>query len=670
MRILIANRGEIAIRIMKTIKKLGHESIAIYSDIEKDALHLKYADEAYCVGGATLKSSYLNIDAILSIATNLNVDGIHPGYGFLSEEYEFAKRCMEENIIFIGPKWEVIKLAGNKVNLIKFLEDKNMNINRWKEIDVSKDQIIEYDMIFPVVIKPKSEGGGKGIEIITENKQFKDFINRDIDHSKYYIEKYISNCKHIEIQVFCQNDDIKILGTRNCSIQENNKKIIEEAPAKLDNKLEIQLKNEVIEICKVMKYNNIGTFEYLVKGNDFYLLEINPRIQVEHTITEEIYNLDIVELQINEALNIKQKVNLIESGHSLECRINIDINRFNEKSFKIYPDMTRIDIPNVRYDFSFDNQTPINCIYDELIGKVIILSESRDISIKLMNEILGGLKINGVNTNINFLKNILNNNEFRNNEYTTSIVSRIVKDEGSESTEVICSKCNMKLDITKFTMNYNVCYICSNYHRISPSQQVKYLFDEYKLLDIYKYSSQNQENFLNSTYIGKINDEKCIFTSLNNEANTLQQLEQKMGNELCTAIDIAINERYPLIVYISSGGVNITEGVAALNQMIRVNIKTNELDDKKLLYISILANPTFGGVMASFAVQGDIIIAEPRAKMGFAGPKVVKGIINESTKEIQTSEMMLKNGLLDAIVTRENQKEYIYDMIKYHKLKK
>lgn len=301
MRIMVANRGEIALRIMRTIKELGHETVAIYSRADENSLHVKYADIAVCVGENQSSTSYLNIPNILSAATQLGVDAIHPGYGFLSENANFIKLLEELKIGFIGPKASAIELMGDKINAVTAMQNANVPIVRGtkdiKDVGHAIDEVKKLGL--PVIIKAAGGGGGKGLRIVRDLKEVESSFNAVISEAKVtdpnprvFIEQFIENAKHIEVQVIADKfGNVVHLGTRDCSMQRNNQKIIEEAPALISVDLENEMCAASIRAVKEIGYINAGTFEYLVCDGKFYFLEMNTRLQVEHTVTEQVLSL-------------------------------------------------------------------------------------------------------------------------------------------------------------------------------------------------------------------------------------------------------------------------------------------------------------------------------------------------------------------------------------------
>ena len=444
-KILIANRGEIAVRIIRACRELNIATVAIYSEGDKDALHAQMADEAICVGGPLSKDSYLNMTNILSACVLTGCEGIHPGFGFLSENPKFAKMCKECNIKFIGPDYEIIELMGDKAKAREIMKNANIPVVPGYEGEINSPEHaleIANNIGFPLMIKAAAGGGGKGIRIVRDVKDFKHNYEAAkleskacFGEDKIYIEKYIENPKHIEFQILADEyGNIIHLGERECSLQRNNQKVLEEAPSCfLDENLRDKMGKVAIKAAKAVNYKNAGTIEFLVDNKgDFYFMEMNTRIQVEHPITEMITNIDIVKEQLKIAsgikLNIKQE-NIKLLGHAIECRINAED---PENNFRPCPGtITELYVPSglgVRVDSAIYCGYEIPPYYDSMIGKLITFSEIRENSIIKMKRSLDEFAIGGVTTNIDFQYEILEHEDFINGNYDTSFIeTKLVK---------------------------------------------------------------------------------------------------------------------------------------------------------------------------------------------------------------------------------------------------
>ena len=405
-KILIANRGEIAVRIIRACREMGIATVAVYSEADKNALHVKLADQAVCIGPAPSQKSYLNVKAILEACCLTGADSIHPGYGFLSENVSFAKMCSEMGINYIGPSYELIELMGNK--------------SKAKE----------------TMKKAVSGGGGKGIRIANSEEElirYYDVIRAEaksaFNDDSIYIEKYIKNPRHIEIQVIAdKHGNVAHLGDRDCTVQRKNQKMLEESPSDyIDEKLRQKMEKVSVKAIEKIGYTNAGTIEYLVdKEGNFYFMEMNTRLQVEHPVTEFVTGVDLVKEQINIASGkklSKEVMNLHIKGHSIECRINAEN---PDKNFMPCPGkITGLHIPGgngIRVDSAIYQDYIIPPNYDSMIAKLIVHGKDREECINKMKSALGEFVIEGVTTNIDFLYKILENPEFIKNDYDTSFI--------------------------------------------------------------------------------------------------------------------------------------------------------------------------------------------------------------------------------------------------------
>ncbi len=438
MRILVINRGEIALRIIRSIKALNHEAVVIYSEADKDALHVKHADIAVCVGKGPAKESYLNIPNILSVITELGIDLVHPGYGFLSENAEFVELCEQIGCEFIGPSADVISLMGDKINAIKTVQAVAMPTIA-KTVDPIKDynHAIEIANLtqYPLMIKAAGGGGGKGLRIVHEPSALEESYYQVLSEAKItdnnpriFIESFISDAKHIEVQIMGDKyGNVVHFGTRDCSMQRNNQKVIEEAPALLNEDLLKRMCESAVDVAKSINYVGAGTIEFLVKDNDFYFLEMNTRLQVEHPVTEMVYGVDLVKLQIEVAkgkpLKLKQE-DIISQNHAIELRINAENPQFN---FSPSPGLiTKLTMPagnNVRNEFGVTSGSMISPYYDSMIGKIIVVGSNRAQAIKHAKAKLAECHIEGISTNMEFINVLLGEEEYQTNQYATTFIA-------------------------------------------------------------------------------------------------------------------------------------------------------------------------------------------------------------------------------------------------------
>lgn len=438
-KILIANRGEIAVRIIRACREMGIETVAVYSEADKDALHVQLADEKVCIGPAKSKDSYLNMENIISATVLTGAEAIHPGFGFLSENSKFAHMCKECNIVFIGPDFDVIENLGNKSKAKEMMKGAQVPVIRGSEgavYDEEEGLYIAKDIGFPVMIKASAGGGGRGIRIVREEGEFLNSFRSAKSEAKaafgddsMYIEKFIEKPRHIEFQILADNyGNVIHLGERDCSLQRRNQKVLEEAPSTvIDEKLRNKMGEVAVRAAKAAGYSNAGTIEFLVDSRgDFYFMEMNTRIQVEHPITEMVTGVDLIKMQIKiasgEKLLLRQEDIKIK-GHAIECRINAEN---PNKGFMPCPgEIEYLYVPGglgVRLDSAVYQGYKIPPNYDSMIGKLIVYGETRDEAIMRMRRALVEFIIEGVDTNIDFQFDILNNEKFVSGDFHTGFI--------------------------------------------------------------------------------------------------------------------------------------------------------------------------------------------------------------------------------------------------------
>jgi len=438
-KILIANRGEIAIRVMKTAKKMGIKTVAIYSDADRNAPHVRFADESVNIGKAPSNKSYLVGERIIKAAKKLNADGIHPGYGFLSENADFAELCEQNNIIFIGPKSKSIKMMGDKLAAKEAVKDYNIpmvpGVDR-AVTDPKEAESIAHEIGFPILIKAAAGGGGKGMRIVEKEKDVQEQMARAISEATsafgdgaVFVEKYITSPRHIEIQVLADSHgNILHLFERECSIQRRHQKVVEEAPSSiLTPELREKMGIAAIKVAQSCDYLGAGTVEFLVdKDLNFFFLEMNTRLQVEHPVTELITGIDLVEQQINiargEAITIKQK-DLKICGHALELRVYAEdpLNNF----LPSVGTLTTYKIPageGIRVDDGFEEGLEIPIYYDPMLSKLITYGKTRSEAIQLMIEAIDNYIVEGAFTTLPFGKFVCEHDAFRSGNFDTHFV--------------------------------------------------------------------------------------------------------------------------------------------------------------------------------------------------------------------------------------------------------
>ena len=441
-KILIASRGEIAVRIIRGCKELGIKTVAVYSDVEKDSLHVRLAEESVCIGPPNPTQSYLNIPAILSTAEITDSDAIHPGYGFLSENYHFAEACVTSGLTFIGPTPENIRLGGDKAKARQIMKRKGVPVVPGSDGPVASEEIAvktAKKIGFPIVIKASAGGGGHGMRIVKEEKDLEQALyvaQREaltaFGNSELYIEKYIPEARHIEVQIMADNKgNIIHLNERDCSIQRRHQKLIEESPSPItaSEKFRKKIGELGVKAARAIRYRNVGTIEFIVNhDSNIYFMEMNTRIQVEHPVTEEVTGIDIIKEQIklSAGFPLEYKQGRIRpSGHAIECRINAeDPERFIPSPGRI----TYLSLPGgpgVRVDTAIYTGYVIPSHYDSLIAKLIVHGKDREEAIARMRRALDEFIIEGVKTTIPFHKKVLNNPDFIKGDFNTTFVEKM-----------------------------------------------------------------------------------------------------------------------------------------------------------------------------------------------------------------------------------------------------
>lgn len=432
-RLLIANRGEIAVRIIRACQELGIETVAVYSDVDEHALHVQLADYAHHIGPADATQSYLNMEAILAAATATKAEAIHPGYGFLSENADFAELVTNSGFIWVGPRAETIRKVGNKDAAREAMKAAGLPMTRGTNPITSNEEAYQFaeELGYPVILKPVSGGGGKSMFVINGKQDLDTALHKvDVTKSAFYFETYIAQSRHIEVQIMADNfGNILHLGERECSLQRRNQKILEEAPS---SALTMEMRHRVgalaIRAAKSVHYTNVGTVEFLmdVKTGKFYFMEINPRIQVEHAVTEAITGVDLVRRQIRiaagEPLNKRQE-DIQFLGHAIECRINAE-----DPENHFLPAPGQIDFyhapggPRVRVDSGVCAGLAVEPHYDSMIAKVIAHGRTRGDAIKIMRRALNEFRITGIKTTIPFHQRVLTNPHFCTGDIDTQFV--------------------------------------------------------------------------------------------------------------------------------------------------------------------------------------------------------------------------------------------------------
>ncbi|WP_025664169.1 acetyl-CoA carboxylase biotin carboxylase subunit [Aquimarina megaterium] len=440
-KILVANRGEIAIRVMTTARKMGIKTVAIYSTVDRNAPHVKFADEAVCIGEAPSNQSYLLGSKIIEVAKQLHVDAIHPGYGFLSENADFAEEVEKNNIIFIGPKSKAIKVMGSKLaakDAVKAYDIPMVPGIDEAITDVAKAKAIASEIGFPILIKASAGGGGKGMRVVEEEKDLESQMNRAISEAtsafgdgSVFIEKYVASPRHIEIQVMADSHgNVVHLFERECSVQRRHQKVVEEAPsAVLSPELRSEMGEAAVKVAKACDYLGAGTVEFLLDENhNFYFLEMNTRLQVEHPVTELITGTDLVALQIKVARGEKlpiQQEDLSIQGHALELRVYAEdpLNDF----LPSVGNLETYQLPvgkGIRVDNGFEEGMDIPIYYDPMLSKLITYGKTREEAIQLMIKAIDNYTIKGVQTTLSFGKFVFEHDAFKSGDFDTHFVKK------------------------------------------------------------------------------------------------------------------------------------------------------------------------------------------------------------------------------------------------------
>ena len=446
-KILIANRGEIAVRIIRACRELGITSVAVYSTADKDALHTQLADEAICIGGPSPTDSYLNMERILSATIAAKAEAIHPGFGFLSENAKFAQMCEQCSIAFIGPSSDVIRKMGNKQEARKTMMAAKVPVvpGTKEAVYTAEDGLkLAENIGFPVMIKAASGGGGKGMRISRSAKDFsenfkvaqQESVNGFADDTMY-IEKYIESPRHIEFQILADKyGNVISLGERDCSIQRRHQKMIEESPsAALTDALRKEMGEVAVRAAKAANYESAGTIEFLLdKHKKYYFMEMNTRIQVEHPVTEMVTGLDLIKEQIfiasGEKLRFQQK-DIQITGHAIECRLNAEN---PEKNFMPCPGKIEyLHLPGgngVRIDTAIFSGYSIPPNYDSMIAKIIVFAKDRPSAINKMRSALGEVNVDGITTNLDYQYEIINHPVFRSGDINTNFIEEYFENKG------------------------------------------------------------------------------------------------------------------------------------------------------------------------------------------------------------------------------------------------
>ena len=441
-KLAIANRGEIALRILRACRELDIRTVALHSEADRDTKYVRLADESVCIGPASASESYLNIPAVISAAEVSRADAIHPGYGFLAENADFAETIEQSGFIFVGPRAETIRLMGDKVSAIKAMRETGVPCVPGSDgplgDDTARNLAMAHNIGYPIIIKASGGGGGKGMRTVFEETQLLSAIELTrsearaaFNNDTVYMEKFLQNPRHVEFQVLADNFSHAVhLGDRDCSMQRRHQKVVEEAPAPGIDPVQRQLTGQrCADACKAIAYRGAGTFEFLYENGEFYFIEMNTRVQVEHPVTEMITNIDIVKQQLliasNQPLSYEQDDIRFE-GHAVECRINA------EDSVNFFPSPGRIERfhqpggPGIRFDSHVFQNYTVPPYYDSMIAKVIAYGRNRDQAIRRMSGALQEMIVDGINTNLELQRNIMADENFRRGEQNIHYLEKML----------------------------------------------------------------------------------------------------------------------------------------------------------------------------------------------------------------------------------------------------
>ena len=442
-KILIANRGEIAVRIIRACKEMGIATVAVYSEADRDALHVSFADESICIGPAPARESYLNMQAILSAAVLTGAEAIHPGYGLLSENARFARLCAECGLVFIGPPAEVIERMGDKDEARRTMREAGVPVVPGSDIvSIEEEALAAARTIgFPLLVKARSGGGGRGIRLVEhEDALLPAFLAATSEAASafgdgaVYLEKYLSPVKHIEMQLLCDNfGGVVCLGERECSMQRKNQKLIEESPSPaVDEELRSHMMEAAVKAARAVAYRGVGTIEFLLDtAHNFYFMEMNTRLQVEHPVTEMVTGMDLVKWQIRVAADMPMDFtqdDIVLRGHAIECRINAEDPRHGFR-----PSCGTVSLlhipggPWVRFDTALYQGCRIPPFYDSMVGKLIVHAQTRAEAIRKMNAALCETVIDGIDNNRELQIELISEPAFRDGSYTTDFVNRYLE---------------------------------------------------------------------------------------------------------------------------------------------------------------------------------------------------------------------------------------------------
>lgn len=658
-KILIANRGEIAVRIIKSANKLGIGTVAIYSEVDSDSLHARMADEAYCIGEQELSDTYLNIEKIIDVAKKTGCDGLHPGYGFLAESPLLVEACNNAGITFIGPNTNAITLMGNKIEARKFV--KEVGVPMTEGITGNTASLLKnaHSIKFPILVKAAAGGGGKGMRIVNDPGELEDILESTAREAlsyfgdgTIYIEKYIEEPRHIEFQVIGDNyGNVIHLFERECTIQRRYQKIIEESPSPtLTSEVREKMGESAVNIASKVGYNSVGTIEFLVDKNlNYYFLEMNTRIQVEHPVTEMVTGIDLIEEQILVAagnkLRLKQE-DLSQNGHAIESRIYAED---PANDFMPSPgDITLLVFPegqNIRIDTSIDKATTIQSFFDPMISKLIVWGTDRQTAIDDSISALKNFTIHGIKTNISYLINVLQHSAFSNNRLSTKFC-----DEHTD--EIIHSNYKSQENVDKiipltalalFTINNNI----DNGEK-STWEEIGYWRNVMKLSFIIGETEEilELENVHKNNFSFVYHDRDYVATLTTRNANSIEFIidDQSInalistddeGNSFVSIDGLLFNiKRSDILSWGSSFFENQDDGEGSLfapmpGKVIKVNVKTGDKVNRGTILLIVEAMKMENNIVAAH----DAIVEKIAVKEGDMVDSDVQLVVLEEIDE-------------------------------------
>lgn len=439
-KILVANRGEIAVRIIRACKEMGVATVAVYSQADRDALHTSLADESYCIGGSRVADSYLNMGALITVAEATGCKAVHPGYGLLSESAKFAQMCAKCGLTFIGPPAAIISKMGDKDEARRTMKAAGVPVINGSDIvpDYISARKIADKIGYPLLIKARSGGGGKGIRLVNCESELehqygaaKAEAKAGFGDGEVYLERFLTGVKHIEMQLVADNyGNVVCLGERDCSVQRNNQKLVEESPSPvIDAKLRDKMAADAVRAAKEIGYRGLGTIEFLLEPNGrYYFMEMNTRLQVEHPVTEMVTGIDLVKWQIRVAAGAELGFTQADTGikgHAIECRINAEDSEFRPSAGRV----TMLHVPGgpwVRFDTALYQGYYVPPFYDSMVGKLIVHANTREEAVRKMQASLCELVIEGISVNSELQTEILSNDEFESGTYSTDLLKKMM----------------------------------------------------------------------------------------------------------------------------------------------------------------------------------------------------------------------------------------------------